>query len=294
MFFGNNIKYLRKKKKLTQGEMPTAIGIARATWSNYELNQTEPDFKTLIIISELFGVSIDDLLRKNLEHEAMNVEVNGNSEKLRKQHNVDPNAKAIVDAKGSIYPKSGVVEPFILSEYEPNYGSKEAKIPITDISVAAGTGIYNEGHVETIDYVQLPAQLVKPGHTYLCVRIKGVSMAPTLQDGGFIVIRLLERSEWAKMPDERVFVVVDTDGKSYLKRVKNRFKQGFIVLKSDTPDQANYPSFNLLHNEIQSIWYAEWYFSAKMPNIHDQFYTRLQLLEDRVDSLASKSAKIKG
>ena len=75
-------------------------------------------------------------------------------------------------------------------------------------------------------------------------------MSPTLQDGGYAIIRFLDRSEWAKMPDERIFVVSDMEGKSYLKRVKNRFKKGFIVLKSDNPDQASYPNFNLTAEEI--------------------------------------------
>ena len=117
-------------------------------------------------------------------------------------------------------------------------------------------------------------------------------MAPTLQDGGYVVVRLLDKGDWAKMPDECVFVVVDSEGKSYLKRVKNRFKKGFIVLRSDSPDRASYPSFNLEAKEIMSIWYAEWYFSAKMPNIHDQFYSRLQQMEDDMDVMKQKLLKI--
>jgi phage repressor protein C with HTH and peptisase S24 domain len=116
-------------------------------------------------------------------------------------------------------------------------------------------------------------------------------MAPTLQDGGYVVIRLLDKGDWAKMQDDRIFVVSDKDGKSYLKRVKNRFKQGFIVLRSDSPDKATFPNFNLNTNDINTIWYVEWYFSAKMPNIHDQYYTRLQLLEDKVEELAYNQSK---
>jgi phage repressor protein C with HTH and peptisase S24 domain len=180
----------------------------------------------------------------------------------------------------------------VVGEDAPIYGSKLAKIPITDMAAAAGVGIYNDGPLDSVDYMHLPPRLIKPNHTYLTVRVKGVSMAPTLQDGGYVVIRLLDKSEWATMHDQRVFVVIDTDGKAYLKRVKNRFKQGFIVLRSDSPDQATYPSFNLETKEIAMIWYVELYFSAKMPNIHDQFYTKLQLLEDRLDEMQGKLPKI--
>jgi phage repressor protein C with HTH and peptisase S24 domain len=156
-------------------------------------------------------------------------------------------------------------------------------IPITDIQVAAGEGIFNSDFVQNVDVVRLPSNLLKKNGNYLCVRIKGQSMSPTLQDGGYIVIRLLDRSEWAKMPDERVYVVSDMEGKSFLKRVKNRFKQGFAVLMSDNPDKASFPNFNIQADEINTIWYAEFYLSAKMPNIHDQYYSRLQRLEDEVE-----------
>jgi phage repressor protein C with HTH and peptisase S24 domain len=129
---------------------------------------------------------------------------------------------------------------------------------------------------------------LKKNATYLTVRIKGDSMAPTLQDSGYAIIRLLDKSEWAKMPDERIYAIGDVDGKVYLKRVKNRFKQDFIVLMSDNPDKASNPNFNLMTAEINTIWYMEWYFSAKLPNIHDQYYSRLKIIEDKVDDLVKK------
>lgn len=43
-------------------------GITRATWSNYENGNTEPDIKTLANISGIFGVTLDDLILSNLEN----------------------------------------------------------------------------------------------------------------------------------------------------------------------------------------------------------------------------------
>ena len=116
-------------------------------------------------------------------------------------------------------------------------------------------------------------------------------MAPTFQDGDYAVIRLIDRSEWAEMADKRVFVVCDTEGKGYLKRVKNRFKQDFIVLMSDSPEKASYPNFNLQTNEIHHIWEAVARVSFKMPNIHDAYYSKLEQLEDRVEVLEAKYLK---
>lgn len=292
MYFGKNIKYLRKLKGLNQDEMQAGTGIQRATWSDYEREITEPEFLALMRISEYFGVTVDELLKDDIEKKQHNVHLNENSvEKKNKENvhlNVHPNVHLNANNRGQTHDINIIIKP----EIGANYNNKMLPIPITNLSIAAGGGAINDGHVFSTNAVLLPSSFVKPGHTYLCVRIKGESMAPTLQDGGYVIIRLLDRAEWAKMSDERIFAVIDTEGKSYLKRVKNRFKQGFIVLRSDNPDYATYPSFNLEVNEISAIWYVEWYFTAKMPNIHDQFYTRLQRVEDKIDQLLGKGGKI--
>jgi phage repressor protein C with HTH and peptisase S24 domain len=160
-------------------------------------------------------------------------------------------------------------------------------IPITDIKAAAGSGYMNTEVLRTSDFVQLPASLIKSGK-YLCIRIKGHSMSPTLQDGGYMIIRLLDKGDWKTLISDRVYVVSDIEGKTWLKRVRNRFESGFIVLTSDNPDKATFPNFNLKSEEIVSIWYAEWYLSAKMPNIHDQFYSKVERIENSLEDLSRK------
>jgi transcriptional regulator with XRE-family HTH domain len=291
MFLGKNLKYLRKQRGLNQDEMQAGTGVGRGTWSNYEKEDTEPSNQTLIDISNFFGVTVDELLKVDIELNRAFVHLNEIKENAEKVKNVHQKVHPSVHLSGKKQDVIGDFKVTIVAEPETKYDNKMQAIPVTDMAVAAGGGMYNEGHYETVDAVHLPTRLVKPGHTYLCVKIKGTSMAPTLQDGGYVIIRLLDKGEWAKMPDERVFVVIDTDGKAYLKRVKNRFKQGFIVLRSDSPEQVTFPSFNLETKEITAIWYVEWYFTAKMPNVHDQFYSRLQQLEDRVDDMQAKQLK---
>jgi transcriptional regulator with XRE-family HTH domain len=42
-------------------------GFSRTTWSNYENGLTEPSINGLLVISHFFGVSIDDLLLKEMK-----------------------------------------------------------------------------------------------------------------------------------------------------------------------------------------------------------------------------------
>lgn len=165
--------------------------------------------------------------------------------------------------------------------------SSNMLIPIAEISAAAGTGYMNTEVLRTSEFVQLPPALVKSGK-YLCVRIKGHSMSPTLQDGGYVVIRLLERGEWGALISDRVYVVGDTEGKVYLKRLRNRLANGFIVLTSDNPDKATFPNFNLQESDILSIWYVEWYLSAKLPNVHSTYEARIDRLEETLDVISRR------
>ena len=85
----------------------------------------------------------------------------------------------------------------------------------------------------------------------------------------------------------------DRDGRSYIKRIKNRFnKNGFIVCMSDNIDKVNYPNFNLEEQEINSILHAEWYFSAKMPNLNETYYDKVNQLEDKYDMLEGQMKRI--
>lgn len=288
-FLKENFKLLRVQSGLKQAQLSILLGFSRGAWNNYETGKSKPSLDDFIKISKHFGHSASEILETDLK----NVHLIKNDSEQKNTKNVHPIVHPTVHLKPKNYPNPDELTITMVAEPDAEYLAKSAVIPITDISVAAGSGIFNSDYIEHVDSLRLPGPLIKKGATYLCVKIKGLSMSPTLQDGGYVIIRHLDNTEWAKMPDERIFVVIDTDGQSYLKRIKNRFKSDFIVLKSDNPDQASFPNFNLATKEINSIWYVEWYLSAKMPNIHDQYYTRLQKLEDKVDNLLHQQHKIK-
>lgn len=65
MYINSNIKFLRKRKSLTQETMANAIGISRSKLAGYELN-INPPLDNLLVISDYLGVTIDVLLRKDL------------------------------------------------------------------------------------------------------------------------------------------------------------------------------------------------------------------------------------
>ena len=277
----NNFIFLREKSGLNQAQLSLSLNFSRGTWNNYEKGKSTPSLEDFIKISKYFGYTASQLLEQDLK----NVHLTENKENSKFAENVHLKVHRNVHLNNDF--KLSVV-----SDDGPEIKASNVLIPITDISVAAGPGQYNSEYIEHLDSLRLPSSLVKKGGTYLCVRIKGASMAPTLLDGGYVVIRHLDKGEWAKMPDECVYVVIEADGSAVLKRVKNRFKQGYIMLSSDNPDQITYSSYRMETKDIAYIWLAELYFATKMPNIHDQYYSRLQKLEDKVDQMVNSIRKI--
>jgi transcriptional regulator with XRE-family HTH domain len=65
MNFKSKLQSLRKEKGFSQEAMAEKIGVTRQAVAKWELGQTTPDIDNLIALSNLFGVSIDRLVKSD-------------------------------------------------------------------------------------------------------------------------------------------------------------------------------------------------------------------------------------
>src|SRR3954468_6332471 len=63
---GKNLKYLRKLRGWTQEEFATKLQIKRSLLGAYEEERADPRIDVLELVCELFKLTLDDLLRKEL------------------------------------------------------------------------------------------------------------------------------------------------------------------------------------------------------------------------------------
>ncbi len=70
----NNLRYLRKKRGLTQDQMGEILNISRQAYSNYETNNRTPDLDTMLFLSSFYKVTLDDLVLCNLKDKAAHSE----------------------------------------------------------------------------------------------------------------------------------------------------------------------------------------------------------------------------
>lgn len=65
MTIGEKLKTCRLAKELTQAQVATIIHVSRKTVSGWENNRSYPDIGSLVRLSDLYAVTLDDLLRNN-------------------------------------------------------------------------------------------------------------------------------------------------------------------------------------------------------------------------------------
>ncbi len=61
--FAENLTELRRLHGFSQEQLAERIGVSRQTMSKYETGESLPDIEKCAALAEIFGVSVDDLIR---------------------------------------------------------------------------------------------------------------------------------------------------------------------------------------------------------------------------------------
>ena len=235
---GNNLRFLRKRKGLTQQELADKLGIRRSSIGAYEENRASPRYETLEAVSDFFGVSIDLLVREDLSQ-------------LSEDDFLAYKKSGKADVSGK---KIRVLQVAVDSKDREN-------ILFVPQKASAGylNGFGDREYIEELPRFYLP--MMGTG-TYRAFEIKGDSMLP-LKSGTIVIGEYVEN--WRDIKDGQTYVVIsDTEGVVY-KRVFNRINSdgtGELLLKSDN---AIYPPYSIPVEDVQEIWKAKMFMSSDFP-----------------------------
>lgn len=138
-FSNQNLKYLRKQRGWTQEEFANRLNIKRSLLGAYEEERAEPRFEVLEAVCDLFKLTMDDLLRKDLS-----------------------------DQKGS----------YLNARRTLKMLSGPAEIPFVPVKAAAGylAGYADPEFIDELNTFTLP---MLTGGNYRAFEIIGDSMLPT-------------------------------------------------------------------------------------------------------------------
>src|ERR1700759_3709062 len=155
---GQNLKYLRKLRGWTQEEFAARLGIKRSLLGAYEEERAEPRLEVLETISDMFKLTLDELLRKEL-----------------------------ADTRGGSYLNKRRAQKLIAATGE---------IQLVPVKAAAGylAGYADPEFLDELNTFTLP--MLAPG-TYRAFEIVGDSMLPT-PSGSVIVGEKVDDMEEVK------------------------------------------------------------------------------------------------
>ena len=224
MYINSNIKFLRKRKSLTQETMANAIGISRSKLAGYELN-INPPLDNLLVISDYLGVTIDVLLRKDL--------ASLSEYKLRQLLETDQflrgrNLRILtttVDAEGR-----ELIEVV----------SQKAKASYL-------AGFSDPDFIEELPRFSLP--FLPKDKKHRVFQVDGDSMLP-IPEGAWIVCEYVD--DWFAIRDgEKYVIVTEQDGLTF-KIAYNQIKQNErLLLCSSNPI---YKPFYVTITDVREVW----------------------------------------
>ena len=67
MELGKQIKKYRQESQLSQEELANRVYVSRQTISNWENDKSYPDVTSLVLLSEVFQISLDKLIKGDID-----------------------------------------------------------------------------------------------------------------------------------------------------------------------------------------------------------------------------------
>lgn len=239
-----NIKFIRKQKRLTQQAFATKIGIKRSALGSYEEGRAKPSYDTLITISEMFNVSIDRLLNEDLTQLA--------DDSVFGTENANTSASKIT-VKDANAPTTK-----ILALTVDQFGNENIELVPEKASAGYLQGYADPKYLETLPKFRLP---FLPAGTYRAFEIKGDSMLP-LTPGTIVIAEYVEEIEDLKSGHTYI-ILTESEGIVCKRVFLNPGASDTLMLRSDN---TLYPPYLIYKTDIKEIWRAKAFISKEMPN----------------------------
>ena len=224
-----NLKYLRKKKGLTQQQFADNMEIKRSLIGAYEEDRAEPKYELLKKIAEYFELTIDEFINEK----------------------INDNWKPKPKSQGS---NLRVLSISVDKDDNEN-------IELVPVKASAGylNGFSDPQYIQDLPKFQLPIPSLKQG-TYRAFEIKGDSMLP-IQPGSIIIGEYLDNWNDIKIGD--TYVIISKNEGVVYKRAGNKFKEDReLKLISDN---KVYDPYSVPADDILEIWKAKAYLSTALP-----------------------------
>lgn len=239
MEIGKNLKLLRNRKKYSQEEVAKELGLTRSSYSGYENGVAQPNIESLILFSDFYKVTIDELVRKDFE-----------KFKESDWQKID---------KGLFSDVKGTKLRVLTSMVDQN---NEELIELVPVKASAGytAGYADPDYLKVLPTFHLP--FLSRDRKYRTFPIKGDSMPPVV-NGSYVVGEFVQN--WMSIRSGTPCVVVTKDDGIVFKVVHNLLdsKQSFQLCSTNT----FYEPYLVHANDILEMWKFVNYISPELPEM---------------------------
>ena len=261
MYFSNNIKQLRNRRKRTQDVVANELGMSRSTLNSYENGSIKnPTLEALMLFSKYFRLSIDTMVKVDLS-------------KLSDFQLSELERGNDVYVTGS---RLRVIATTVDSQNREN-------IEVVPLKAKAGykNGFADPEFIKKLPTFQLP--LLLSDRKYRMFQISGDSMLP-IPDKSWVIGEYVENWYDIKDGDAYVFLTQE-EGLVFKVAVNQLKKKKNLLLKSLN---TLYQPYELHVGDIREVWKFCNYLSNELPEntfMKDDVLSKILKLEQEVKSL---------
>jgi transcriptional regulator with XRE-family HTH domain len=255
IFLQDNIRHLRKKAGFTQEHLANQLDVKRSLIGSYEEGRAVPKISVIKRLSELFEITIDDLISLDISEEKSVIK--------SKEHKDLQILSTVVD--------------------------KENRELITIVPVKASAGYLNgyadPEYIGQLPSFSMPVMELAQERTYRLFQIKGDSMLP-VPDGAYVLCEYVVATE--DIIDGKTYVLITTDEGVVYKRVYSDSERDKFVLESDNKEYSRY---SVETGSVIEIWRALGYLCFQLPEAESM---NINELSEMVLEMKNEINQLKG
>lgn len=282
IYLKENIKFLRKRRSMTQGELADLLNSKRSLIGSYEEGRGVPKLPVIRRMAEIFEVSLDSLLavdisKREAEGRRQETEVGSWKAEGRRQEAEEKGQKAEVGKNigSGLKVLSVVVTP-----------ENDELISIVPVKASAGylNGRADAEYIEQLPHFSMPVAELSQRRSYRVFQIKGDSMLP-VPPGSYIFCDFVERA--TDIREGKPYVLITSDEGIVYKRIFLS-NENQLQLKSDNPE---YEPYVVATDSVLEIWRALGFLSFELP---EPDALNVQKLSSVLAKMQEELAKMKG
>ncbi len=237
MFFNSNIKFLRKRRGLTQEDVAGALNIKRSTLNNYENLVAQPGMETLVVFSNYYRVAIDTLIRVDLSKLP-----ESQMRQLEKGYDVFIKGSNLRVLATTVGPDNNENIELVSEKAKAGYTS----------------GFADPEYISILPTFRLP--FLSKQKKYRTFQVSGDSMLP-IPDGAWVTGVFVQ--DWTTIRDRDACIVFTIEDGIVFKVVENKIRtEGKLILHSLNP---LYEPYAIDVKDIREIWQFVNYISSEIP-----------------------------